>query len=62
MLPKCYFHIILSSFKKYTFRLHLCHEEFVDKKFELEISWITEENGFVHEFIPNKLKVKILFL
>ena len=29
-------------------RLNLTHEEFKDKKFELELSWICKETDFVH--------------
>jgi len=37
--------------------LHLCHEEFKDKRFEIELSWITQETNFEHEMIPRELKV-----
>lgn len=42
-------------------RLHLCHEEFKDKRFEIEISWICPETNFQHQMIPKDLKV-IIFL
>lgn len=33
--------------------LHKCHEE--SKQFELEITWICKDSGYVHEFVDRKL-------
>ena len=35
--------------------LKLCHEEFKDKKFELELSWICEESGKKHCLVPKDI-------
>lgn len=35
--------------------LYVAHEDNKDKDFELEISWVTEANGRVHEFVPESL-------
>lgn len=59
MLRKCFF--IYREKRVYTLkknnRLHLCHEEFKDKRFEIEISWICPETNFQHQMIPKDLKV-----
>jgi 20S proteasome subunit alpha 7 len=39
--------------------LHLCHEEFKDRRFEIEISWITKETNYEHQMIPKDLKEKL---
>ena len=38
-------------------RLHLCHEEFKEKKFELEMSWVCEASNNQHQMVPKDLKV-----
>lgn len=35
----------------------ISHEEFKEKKFEYEISQISEETNFQHMLIPNDLRV-----
>jgi len=39
--------------------LHLCHEEFKDKKYELEISWICDATEKVHKKIPKDLQEEV---
>jgi 20S proteasome subunit alpha 7 len=34
----------------------LCHEEFKEKKFELELSWICPESNNKHEMVPKSLR------
>lgn len=36
--------------------LILCHEETREKKYELEMSWLTKENDYKHEMVPNELR------
>jgi len=36
--------------------LHLCHEEFKEKKFELELSWLCPLSKNQHEMVPKDLK------
>jgi len=36
--------------------LHLCHEEFKEKKFEIELSWICDESKHLHQLVPTELK------
>ena len=40
--------------------LKLCHEEFKDKKFELELSWVCEESERKHSLVPKELQVSSL--
>jgi len=36
--------------------LHLCHEDMQeDKRYELEMSWISEGTGFKHQTVPAEL-------
>jgi len=39
--------------------LHLSHEEFKDKKYELEITWICDATNQKHEKIPKDLQAEI---
>jgi 20S proteasome subunit alpha 7 len=41
------------------FRLHKCHEETKEKKFELEISWICPESGMVHQMLPKEFQKEL---
>jgi hypothetical protein len=34
------------------FSLTLTHEETKEKKYEIELSWITKENDYVHKLVP----------
>jgi len=36
--------------------LHLCHEEFKEKKFEIEMSWICDETKHKHQIVPKDLQ------
>ena len=36
--------------------LILTHEETREKKFELEMSWLTKENNYKHEMVPRELR------
>ena len=36
------------------------HEEFKEKKFEFEASWITRENGFQHKIIDFDVRQQAL--
>ncbi len=40
----------------YTSRLHLCHDENKEKIYEIEVSWVTEQNQHVFEQVPLDLK------
>jgi len=35
--------------------INTCHDELKDKQFELEMSWICEETGNVHKYVPAEL-------
>ena len=35
--------------------LHLLHDEVKDKPFELELSWICQESGWKHRFVPEEI-------
>jgi len=49
----------LGIFVKITiFRLTKTHEEYKDKKFEIELSWITDANNHTHLKVPKELRVK----
>lgn len=61
----CKSHLDKTDFKSLTCRealfnvakmLHLCHEEFKEKKFELELSWICPESKNRHEMVPKELR------
>jgi len=36
--------------------LHLCHEEFKEKKFEFELSWVCADSKNKHELVPKELR------
>jgi hypothetical protein len=41
------------------FSLHLSHrEEFKEKTFELELSWVCDDSKNVHTFVPKDLVVR----
>lgn len=37
-------------------RLHTVHDEVKDKYWELELSWISEETGKIHQLVPKDIK------
>lgn len=39
--------------------LNLTHEEYKDKPFEYELSWLCEENKYIHSYVPANLKVNL---
>jgi hypothetical protein len=45
----------LTEFK----RLHQSHEEFKEKKFEIELSWICEKTDRKHQVVPKDIRVII---
>lgn len=49
--------IVLScqSVSSLLLRLNLTHEESRDKKYEIELSWVSEKTGFTHQAVPQKL-------
>lgn len=46
-VAKMYYHSLFS--------LNLTHEESLEKKYEIELSWITERTGYVHQAVPKAL-------
>lgn len=34
------------------FSIYLVHDELKDKQFELEMSWVSEDTGGIHEKVP----------
>jgi 20S proteasome subunit alpha 7 len=42
----------------YLFSLTLTHEETKEKKYEIELSWITKENDYVHKLVPRELRAE----
>lgn len=36
--------------------LTLTHEETKEKKYEIELSWITKENDYIHQLVPRELR------
>jgi len=39
----------------YLFSLNLTHEESREKKYEFELSWISEKTNFIHQSVPQNL-------
>lgn len=37
------------------FSIYLVHDEVKDKMFEMELSWVCEESGGRHQFVPDAL-------
>ena len=40
--------------------LDLCHAEWKDKPYELELSWVSDETGFVHKKVSKEKKQQII--
>ena len=39
----------------FAFSVYLVHDEVKDKMFEMELSWVCEESGGRHQFVPDAL-------
>lgn len=37
--------------------LTLTHQEVKERKYHLEVSWITQENNYIHQLVPKDIKV-----
>lgn len=40
--------------------LRLCHEDHGDKRYEMEMSWLTEGTKFQQEMVPKELRDKAI--
>lgn len=39
------------------YRLMIAHEEFKEKKYEYELSWINAESNYQHQLVPKAIRV-----
>lgn len=47
--------IWLTNVPSFASSIYLVHDEVKDKLFEMELSWVCEESGGRHEFVPDAL-------
>jgi 20S proteasome subunit alpha 7 len=55
MLSVAHLHPSASLVQHFNFSIYSVHDDAKDKAFELELSWVCEETGNLHKFVPKDL-------